>query len=273
MLCLFLTILVGVGCSFLYSLINSNAWLWFIWLPLGLLTGFVLFFVFLYAVMLPILGCLKPTSKFKYFYAVHVVKMVNILCGAIMKVEGKENLAPTDKMLIVSNHKSKLDPCLIYAAVNKSCSVAAKSTLWKVSILKPLIKTFEILKIDRDNDRETAKSILQGIKYLKNNQPVIIFPEGGIKTRETEQMVALKPGAYKLATKSDAVIQPIVIIGSSKLHHHKPFRFHKVIVRILPALYPSDYQNLNTHEIGYKVIEEINSNFKDEKPHEIQVEI
>ena len=63
-----------------------------------------------------------------------------------------------------------------------------------------------MLKINRSSDRDAAKSIVEGIKFMKEGNGIILFPEGGIKTREVEQMVSIKPGAYKLATKSEAII-------------------------------------------------------------------
>ena len=85
-----------------------------------------------------------------------------------------------------------------------------------------------------------------------------------------EQMVSLKAGAYKLATKSEAIIQPAAIIGSSKLAKRKPWQWFKIIVRFLPAIYPADYAGLTTHEIGYKVIDMVNKEFPHEKKFQIE---
>ena len=135
------------------------------------------------------------------------------------------------------------------------------------------MNAFQIIKINRDNDREAAKSIVEGIKYMKNDNSVIIFPEGGIKTREVEQMVSIKPGAYKLATKSDAVIQPIAIIGNSKICKRKWYQPRvRVIVRFLQPINPEDYKDLNTHEIAYKVVEAVNANFPNEERYVINEE-
>lgn len=255
--------------SFLLSLINSNPWLWFLWIFLGLIITILLFFGWLYGLALPYVRYGKE-SKLKLWLVMRIVCFVNIMCGAILVVEGKENLVKENRVLLVSNHKSQLDVVLLYAAAHKLATAAGKSTLWKVKPLMPLIKAFDVLKIDRNNDRETAKSIIYGIKLLKADKPIIIFPEGGIKTREVEQMVSLKAGAYKLATKSEAIIQPAAIIGSSKLAKRKPWQWFKIIVRFLPAIYPADYAGLTTHEIGYKVIDMVNKEFPHEKKFQIE---
>lgn len=273
MLCLTILFIIWASCSYLFSLISTNPWFWFLWIPLGFIATVLIFVIWLYGVALPILGRLKTNSKLKGMYAVHVIKMVNILGGVKLKVEGKENLTPSKRVLYVSNHKSNIDPCLIYQAANRTMTAAGKSSLWKIKPLLPLIKAFQVIKINRENDREAAKSIIEGIKYMKNDNSVIIFPEGGIKTREVEQMVSIKPGAYKLATKSDAVIQPIAIIGASKISKRKWYQPRvKVIVRFLPAINPEDYRDLNTHEIAYKVVELVNANFPNEAKYVISEE-
>lgn len=272
MMCLLILLLIWALLSYLFSLISINPWLWFIWIPLGFIATLIVFMGWLYLVALPIIYRLNPNSKLKIFYTVHVIKMINLICGVKVDVEGIENLTEETKVLYVSNHKSNLDPCFMYEAMKvKGPTAAAKSDLWKILPLHPFLKAFRILKINRSSDREAAKSIVEGIKYMKEGNGVILFPEGGIKTREVEQMVSIKPGAYKLAMKSDAIIQPMAIIGSSKIHKRKFYHpISHVIVRFLPPIKPSDYEGLNTHEIAYKVLQLVNENFPNEE--KVQVE-
>ena len=274
MMCLLILALIWALSSYLYSLIATNPWLWFLWPILGLLTTVILFAGFLYLIALPTIKRMNPNNKLKIFYTIHIIKMVNFLSGAKVKVEGIENLTKETKVLYVANHKSMVDPCLIYQALKtKGPTAASKSELWNIKPLIPFLDAFRIIKINRGSDREAAKSIVEGIKYIKDGNGVIIFPEGGIKTREVEQMVAIKPGAYKLAVKSEAVIQPMAIIGSSKISQRKFFSpFVNVTVRILRPLTYDDYKDLNTHEIAYKVLNMVNENFPDEEKYSVEEE-
>lgn len=274
MMCLVILALIWALSSYLYSLIATNPWLWFLWVILGLLTTVILFVGWLYLIALPTIKRMNPNNKLKIFYTIHILKMVNFICGAKVKVEGIENLTKETKVLYVANHKSMVDPCLIYQALKtKGPTAASKSELWNIKPLIPFLDAFRVIKINRGSDREAAKSIVEGIKYIKDGNGVIIFPEGGIKTREVEQMVAIKPGAYKLAVKSEAVIQPMAIIGSSKISKRKFFSpFVNVTVRILPPLTYDDYKDLNTHEIAYKVLNMVNENFPDEEKYSVEEE-
>ena len=267
MACLIVLIaLMGLS-SFLYSLINPNPWLWFLWIPLGIITVVVLFLGWVYLVALPIIGKMNPNNKLKIWYTNHILKFANLLCGVKVKVEGYENLTTEHKVLYVSNHKSNIDPLILYVAMKtKGPSAAGKSEVWECKPLIPFLDAFKMLKINRNNDRETAKVLIEGIKFMREGNGMILFPEGGIKTREVEQMVSIKPGAYKLAIKSEAVIQPIAIIGSSLISKRKFFSpFVTVTVRFLPAINYEDYKDLNTHEIAYKVLDVVNENFPNEE--------
>ena len=274
MMCLSILILIWALISYLYSLISVNPWLWFLWVPLGLLTTVILFAGWLFLIALPIIKSLNPNNKLKIFYTIHVLKMVNLLCGVKVKVEGLEKLTKEEKVLYVANHKSMLDPCIIYEALKtKGPTAASKSDLWDIKPLIPFLDAFRIVKINRSSDRETAKSIVDGIKYMKEGNGIILFPEGGIKTREVEQMVSVKPGAYKLATKSEAVIQPLALIGNSLVSKHKFFQPRvTVTVRILDPITSEEYQHMNTHEIAYHVVEVVNSNFPNEEKVQIEEE-
>ena len=274
MMCFLILMLLWTLSSCLYSLIDSNPWLWMLWVFLGLLTTVILFMGWLYLIALPIIKRMNPNNKLKIFYTIHVLKMVNFISGVRLKVEGMENLTKETKVLYVANHKSMIDPCLMYQAMKtKGPTAASKSELWDFKPLIPFLDAFRIIKINRGNDREAAKSIVEGIKFIKDGNGMIIFPEGGIKTREVEQMVSIKPGAYKLAVKSEAVIQPMAIIGSSKIANRKFYHpFVTVTIRFLPALTYDDYKDLNTHEIAYKVLNMVNENFPNEEKYQIEEE-
>ena len=274
MACALILLLLWALISYLYSLISSNPWLWFLWVPLGLITVFLLFAFWIYCIALPIIERVNPNNKLKIFYSIHIIKFINLICGVKVTVEGKENLTKETKVLYVSNHKSNIDPCLIYQAMgNKGPGAASKSELWEIKPLVPIMKAFHLIRINRSNDRDAAKSIVEGIKFMKEGNGMILFPEGGIKTREVEQMVSIKPGAYKLAVKSEAVIQPIVIINASKISKHKWYHpFVKVTVRFLPAISYEEYKDLNTHEIAYKVLNMVNEHFPNEEKFNIDEE-
>ena len=74
MMCLLIWMLIWALISFLYSFISTNPWLWFLWVPLGLISTIIIFIGWIYLIVLPIIKRLNPNSKLKIFYTVHILK-------------------------------------------------------------------------------------------------------------------------------------------------------------------------------------------------------
>ena len=72
-------------------------------------------------------------------------------------------------------------------------------------------------------------------------------------------MVEVKAGAYKLATKAEASISPVSIIGTSKFIHMNKFKANRVKIVIHKPIYKEEYENINTQELGEKVFEIVNA--------------
>ena len=121
---------------------------------------------------------------------------------------------------------------------------------------------FGCIQIDRENNREAAKSILKGIEQIKHGMIMAIFPEGGIKDRDDEQMVAIKAGAYKLATKAEAPIVAITMIGTTDVKYRAPWRRTKIKVIVHDPIYKEQYEQISTVELGEMVMKMVNETIK-----------
>ncbi len=264
MLLIFLMLLAWAGSSALYILYLpiQNNWFYALWIACGFVTSLV-FFVILLLLALLFFRFSKPTNTLKHKILWHYFDFILIFLKIKVEVVGKENI-PEHPFCIYANHKSMLDPLILYYVYHTKISAAGKKTLEKVGFMRLLMKAMGAISIDRDNDREAMKAMIDGIKRMnETNMGYIIFPEGGIKTRETEEMVELKPGAYKLATKAGASISPASIIGTSKIAGKKIFRTINVKIVIHKPITKDDYKDLNTTELGEKVFGIVNEGIKD----------
>ena len=256
-LILILLILILIG-MIPFIFIPLSPWFWFLWAILGIIIGIILF-VGVVLLFFSIAQNTKPTRKFKHFILKNACWLWIKFYHIDLKVIGIENLPNEDeKYTIYANHKSNMDPVLIYSGLNRRISAIGKKSLFEHWFMKMLQKTYGAIAIDRDNDRAAVKSMLVAIKEVKDGLPMIIFPEGGIKSRQTEDMVNLRAGAYKLATKSEAKIVPISIVGSSECSKVK--RTKKKIIKLVihPSITCDEYKDLNTTELGLMVEEIIN---------------
>ena len=264
MLLLFMLLVLWAGftCMF-YFLIDLSLWYLFLWVPSGLLVALIVEVLILYLYLLLIGQHTKNEEPIKHILLRSASWLLFKLIRVKLEINGKENI-PNETFVVYANHKSNFDPFFIYYSMNrKPITAVGKKDLFKSHIMKIVGNTFKAVEMDRENDREAAKAMIDAIKQVKNGTSMIIFPEGGIKTRDVEEMVNLRAGAYKLAIKPKATILPVAIIGSSKTAK-VPFYRRKVIkVFILPAIKESEYQGMNTTEIGTRVEALINQKVKE----------
>lgn len=238
-----------------------------LWIILGLLTTLVLILLYLTIMFYLVFPHLKPGSKFLKNVVRPFVKFANILAKIHVSVEGRENI-PNETFVIYANHKSMLDVTVLYDALNRPISGIAKKEVEQMPFLKQICKCLYIQYVDRENDMAAVKSMLKAIKYVKGGLNFFIFPEGGVKTREVETCVALRAGALKLATKPEATILPVSIIGTSKLTtnafkkrtnvkviFHKPIRAEEYKNKFIDE---SISKEVNTKALGEYVEKVIN---------------
>jgi 1-acyl-sn-glycerol-3-phosphate acyltransferase len=134
--------------------------------------------------------------------------------GAKVTVNGTENI-PDGAVLFVSNHQSAFDIALFMALIRKPKGFVAKVESRKVPLVTPWMEYMDCLFIDRDDMRQMAQTVVDGIKVLKNGHSLVIFPEG---TRSKGgPVIEFKAGSFKLATKAKVPVVPVTIDGTFKI--------------------------------------------------------
>ncbi|WP_185649439.1 1-acyl-sn-glycerol-3-phosphate acyltransferase [Clostridium sp. DJ247] len=169
-------------------------------------------------------------------WALHVLGVV----GAKVHVIGKENI-PNETCLYVANHQGYLDIPILMSSIGKPVGFIAKKEILKVKIVSYWMKQLRCIFMDRDNVRESIKSINEGIDNLNNGYNMAIFPEG---TRSKGPKIGeFKKGSMKLALKSGVPIVPVAIDGSYKLREGNKNGYIKsgeVKVTICKPVYPKE---------------------------------
>ena len=151
--------------------------------------------------------------------------------GAEIIVHGKENIPKQSTVLFVSNHQSDFDIAIFLAMLpEKREGFVAKVELEKVPFLSSWMKRIHCIFLDRRDMKQSAKTILEGVKLLKKGYSMVVFPEG---TRSKgEKMGSFKGGSFKLATKSKVPIVPVTIDGSYKIMEGNGYRIHPAKVHV-----------------------------------------
>lgn len=229
-------------------------------IPVWIILGFIIAFLFnglILILMYPFLRFTKYDNIIKHKYFFDLFRYAFFLTRVRIKVYGKENI-PSNKFLLVGNHKSHFDIPIVGLAVKKPMGYVSKKEFYEKRFINMYMKTFKCIPVDRSDDRSALLSFKEGIKVLKEGYNLCVFPEGGIKDRSTEKMVGVKPGAYKLATKSGASILPVSIKNNSIIRKRLLWKKTIVEVYIHKPITEDDYKDLNTIEIGDLVFETVN---------------
>lgn len=160
------------------------------------------------------------------------------------KVVGKKNL-PKGGCILICNHQSVLDIPTIGLNIYKKQRFLGKKELFEKKIKGKFYKSLGGIPIDRLNPG--LESIKQCLTVLKNNQRLLIFPEG---TRKTEHNLQdFKSGAIMFAIKSKKPIVPMWI-------DQKPQLFCKNTLRIGKPICFEEFYNKKLSEQDQQIVEQ-----------------
>jgi len=172
------------------------------------------------------------------------------LLGVHFHAHGLEKLPEEERFLMVCNHRGAFDPISIMARLQKYCiSCVSKPSNMKIPVLARLAHGMGYLAIDRENDRNALKTILQAADYLKKNVcSMCIYPEG---TRSRDgKLLPFHAGSFKIAQRGNAPLAIASISGTEKVFRNFPFRPTHVSFRILETLPAEKVKAMSTQELS-----------------------
>jgi 1-acyl-sn-glycerol-3-phosphate acyltransferase len=254
---LFLIFWFGFTAGMYY--LNGVIFLIPLWFVLGYLVAHVLC-VLTIVLHLPLMMVVSTTNKYKSFITRSSARYINRFALRLkLKITGLENVPKDGILTIYANHKSYADPFIILDIIRRPTTFTPKMSVYKAPILGLWLKSMGCFPIDRSSDRNTARAMVDAIKEIKSGNTMIIFPEGGIKNRDQENMVAMRAGAYKVATKAGADILPLRMSGTTYIKKRAPWRKTVIHVTIYPVITFEAYKTMSTAEIAEKVFNTINN--------------
>lgn len=152
-----------------------------------------------------------------------------------VKLIGMENYTLAgDRVLIVANHTSYLDPILLWAFLPDEVTFAINTEIAHQWWVQPALRFARVFTMDP----QQPLSIKSLTNYLRENHKAVIFPEGRITV--TGALMKVYDGAALVAERSGAAILPIRIDGAqytpvSRLHGVVRLRwFPPITLNVLP---------------------------------------
>ena len=167
-------------------------------------------------------------------------------------VHGQEHRQHENYVLVI-NHQSTFDGVIVnHMFAQDHIGGIVKDELFHLPIIPFWMRARRLLPLNRDNNREGIKTMLQAIEYVKEGQPMFIFPEGTRSMSKT--MIPFRDGAFKLAEKSQANISVMVIHNGYQHRFLKPVKIH---VELLPVWTYEDYKDLSTVALSQQIHEQM----------------
>ncbi len=142
--------------------------------------------------------------------------LLRLLYG--VKVSGMEYYHETgERALIVANHTSLLDGLLLYAWLPETPTFSINTRIAANRTFRPFLKFVDLFIMDPGS----PLSIKSMIKFIRENNKAVIFPEGRITT--TGSLMKIYEGPALVADKANAKILPIALEGCQ----YSPFSYIK----------------------------------------------
>lgn len=252
-----LSALAAVGLCLMTEAFAGFAWLWM--LPAGFVGSYILL-ILLLGILILIMMCLvdmdKPQEKDNGFYRAVVHGLISVAVPLLrIRIHNKGlEQKPDGKCLVVCNHLYDLDPTfLLNAFPEKKLAFISKREVDDMFVIGKFLHKMRGQPINRENDREALKTILNCIRLIKEEDAsVAVFPEGYVSM--DKKLHPLRHGVFKIAQRAEV---PIVVCTLRNTHHIlsnlkklKPTDVHLHLVGVIPA---AELKGVTAVQIGERV--------------------
>lgn len=189
----------------------------------------------------------KKKGGFYRFLAAVVRKVMGIIWPT--KIYFKDNFPKNTKAIVVCNHYTALDPCVIISKLlGKNGKVLMKDEIMKNPVIAKIATELGCIPVKRgEADIAAVKSILGA---LAKNQPMLIFPEGTRNRSGSKEMLPLKQGVATFALKAKAPIVPL-------LYYKKTGPFKRNILIVGAPFYLDEYYDQKPNAVKEEVTDVI----------------
>ena len=237
---------------------DSLNWLWI--LPAGYAGVYIvlaaLAFGFLILLCVPV-KLDVPQEHDDPFYRRAINCYVDAAMGLLktrMDVFGLEKIPKSGRFMVVSNHLSFMDPVVVtrYFKHSQLAFISKRENADMFIVGKMMHKTM-CQMINRENNREGLKTILNCIRLLKEDEcSIAVFPEGYIN--EDYKLHHFRAGVFKIATKAKVPIVVCTLNNTNKiLPNAARLKTVDASFHVLDVIQPEQYENMLTTEIADRI--------------------
>lgn len=126
-----------------------------------------------------------------------------------VKIQKNTKIAKGEPYIYLANHFSYLDIPMM-GFIPGDVLFVGKASIRKAPLFGYYFKKLHIA-VDRDRLKSRAETMKRTDQALGSGSSVIIFPEGGIYTKNPPEMVPFKNGAFRMALEKQIPIIPVTL--------------------------------------------------------------
>lgn len=171
-------------------------------------------FVFgvLFMLLFPIFIILvQKKSWHKYTHPINKIwaKAFFTFCFIPMQVEMRQKLDKKQQYIFCSNHFSYLD-IVALGYTPKFVVFVGKGSLTKVPLFGYMFKKLHIT-VDRTSHKSRYETLSKSAQAIDEGKSLVIYPEGGIISKNMPEMAKFKDGAFRTAIEKQIPIVPVTL--------------------------------------------------------------
>ena len=143
-------------------------------------------------------------------------KLFFAVAGIKIEIEQRHSLADKQVCVFCANHFSYLDIAVMGVILNNYFAFVGKHDVKNIPLFGYMFRKLHI-QVNRESSQSRVGSLSKAIKTLAQGRSIVIYPEGGIRTKKPPQMHTFMDGAFKMAIQQQVPIVPVTLLTNYKI--------------------------------------------------------
>ena len=169
----------------------------------------------------------------------------------ILEAHGQEKL-PEEPFILYPNHQGMFDVLAFLETMKRPFSLVFKQEVKDIILLKQIREALHYIPMDRSDLKQSMKVILEASNRVKAGENFLIFAEG-TRSRNGNETLPFKAGAFKAATRAKAPIVPVALLDSYAPFDRSTTEPVTVQIHYMKPMYYEEYAGMKTTEIALEV--------------------
>lgn len=143
-------------------------------------------------------------------------KLFFAVAGIKIQIEQRHSLASEQTYVFCANHFSYLDIAVMGVILNNYFAFVGKHDVKNIPLFGYMFRKLHI-QVNRESSQSRVGSLSKAIKTLAQGRSIVIYPEGGIRTKKPPQMHTFMDGAFKMAIQQQVPVVPVTLLTNYKI--------------------------------------------------------